>query len=337
MNSFNPNPNILKEQRELFSKEAKQMSADGFGVIYSDFATEMERVAEINRIHSQNKTEDMIGFEGEKLVINRLNRQILGEGIDIYKSDLADDVLRGCDAFIVSPRFHVSGEPVVVGIDITLNQANEDDKRIRHQEKDGLEKKLERIVRRVDSLSRIDPALARDFNAWISSGGLSRERPKDSKDPNYKFWKLSDEVIQARYFRNPADDPVNPNMPHPVIAGPRAVLSLDAVFFNKANLDNKYIRGVDINQQIDTVLRAETYMSLNHLLEYMNKLIKNKPQMNSIFDAYYSATKAWVDLLDQPGRVEIFKGAFNEIAGRDKLVRSQMDTYSKALKKAFGV
>lgn len=329
-----PEKNLQQKQIELFTK---QMSSDGFNSVYGDFEAEMERVKALKGTH-EKVNEDNIGFKGEKLVIDRLGKHILGDGIDVYKSAEADDILRGCDALIVSPLFHKNGEPVVVGIDVTFNQPENSEKMRHNLEKSKLEEKLSRIINGVNYLSRIDPALARDFNAWMSSDGMSKERPKDRKDPNYKFWELSDKVVQVRYFRNPPSDPINPNMPHPVIAGPRAVLSLDAVFYNKANLDNKYMRGIDINHQIDTVLKAETYIVINSLLEYMDKMISHKPQMNAIFDAYYSATKSWVNLLDQPGRKEIFEEALNEIQkGRDPLVRNQMQVYIEAIKRTFGV
>lgn len=280
---------------DMLIEQSSIRMTETFRQLYLDFEDDLKAVRGLEKIQS---VPDRQSVMAEKLIFHRINKGILGKDVTIRKSSPYDDKFKHVD-FVCD--LETSSEPMVMTIDVTLAQGN-----IERQDNDfnGIDKKLGRIREHIEYLSDIDPQTARDFKAWLNSGGLKEIKTEE----NEMFYKIADKVIELKYYRNIKNDSDTSNVVRPVISGPQTVVSFDS------NILNKVESGSIREEMFDDIVRVEIISMLQIISTYLSKLINEKKVRNSLFDEYYSAVNGWKKSLEDKDHGKIFENAISRIS-----------------------
>lgn len=319
-------PDLLRERYERERIE----SGPEFGQIYSSYSRDMTQVENLTQLFSQDNNGESLGPVGEALVYDRLNDNILGNGIIARPASLYDDYKHGADVLLEATHMR---EPLVSTVDVTINQKDlKGVSRAPHFAAEenarpvGLDEKLKRVKRHIDYVSDISASNARELGAWLQGGGLHEPETRDTR----KLFEMAEKAMLVKYYVNP-ESSEDPHKPRYVLGGPQIVLSLDTPFVNRVITDvNRREQHV---KAIDSVLQIESGYGIGALQGYLDKKVKESSNRNFIFDSHYTSTRAWADLFENEEQQEIFKRAIAGARGNADVnaqVAYYMDTWNKA-------
>jgi hypothetical protein len=317
------NPQQLVEQFE----ESRIHADQDFRSLYTDFDSDMLRTEQLKAEFETPDTQESLGKVAEGLIFSLMRDGRVGEHLDFRAAHPYDDYCHGVDVIVEPKRKSL---PALATFDITINQED-----IKWRERQGsthaevrpsgLEGKLERSKNYIDHLAQFDAGAARDLSSWLRSGGLHEKRTPQ----NRALFEEAEKALLVKYYRTP-ELSEEPNRPGFVIGGPRAIISVDTLFVNKALQGND--RAKDMLRAISFV---EFVAGIQAEQRYLKKLVDIQSKRNLLFDTHYSQVEAWSLILNQPeigGLVDTYVSKYQ----RDPDFYKQLAYYTGALDRSFG-
>ncbi len=318
---------IVQPKTSLEVFEGQRIVPDeSFEGVYSDYASDMERVGNLAELYEGNSPDLQFGKVAEALVFSLLTKHPVNEHVSFRPTSLYDDYLHGADILVEPRNTRVQS---VAAIDITTNQ--EDIKGVQRRggpieeaRPVGLEAKLLRTQLYTDHLASFDSSLARDLSAWIESGGLYQPRTRQTEP----YFKLAEKLFLMKYYKAPDFDP-EPGRPGFVIGGPQAVISLDTMFINKALQGNK-----EAGELVADLSVLEFAYCIQAEQQYLDEKVRKSKSRNIFFDTHYSKVKAWSSILEKPGLKKLLEDmvAKNQ---KNREFREQLGYYAKTFQKVY--
>lgn len=318
--------------RELLSNfEKARIDMSAYAHTYRDGNQDMARVSELHRMYEQQSTEVRHGDVAQALILERLEKGALGSGISVRAASLYDDYLHGADIVLDAALMR---EPIVGSIDVTVNQQMISEPRSQkmgskegESRPEGFEKKLERVRRHLDGIASMTQGEARNLAAWMASGGLSGERTRE----NEMLFRKAERALLLKYYDAPEGHPMS-GRPHPVVAGPQVVLSLDSVFINHALTD--IARQASHEQKLDALVAFEVAGGIQAYKKCVGDMMKTRGA-NALLEQYWVAASAWEQLLDRDGQRDTIERALGLIQ-KDRELSAQAQHYARTIGRVFG-
>lgn len=331
------NSDIFSPENVRKNFEENRIQPDGvsFAPLYSTFADDMKRTQAIEQVYKQESEKDELGFLGEALVFTCIEKGALGNHITARGTSQYDDFFHGADVVIES-KGKQQRDPIVSSIDVTLSQQALGHTSSSKFEMEGLvqvvglEKKLERVKRHIEYISKYPRERAVDMSAWLQSGGLSQAKTKTNEG---KF-KEAESLMLLKYYKNPATSE-DPHKPHFVLAGPQIVLSIDRAFVNKVFNGNQKEKAV---KDVDALIQAEVPFAITMITKYVEDLARDLTKRNQapnlFFDMMRASCRAWeLTLSTEQNQLRLEKAI--QVCLKDPELKKQIMYYQQTLNKAF--
>jgi hypothetical protein len=328
------NPEKITPEELLARFEDKRIQPDNrFESLYSDFASDMQRVNNLKTLNDSKKTpETMLGPVGEALVFDLIEKGILGSSIKARGTSIYDDYFHHAD--LIVEQFGQKRDPMISTIDVTFNQR--DIKAVQRSTFEGgnpdvrpvgLEQKISRIKNHIDFLASFSRNDAITLSSWLQSGGLHQKKDRS----NDKLFSDAERLMLLKYYVDPewVDEP----KPHFVSAGPQIVISMDTMFLNKALSTEGETQRVNIGK-IESLVQAESLLSVAFLNNYLESRFSSNDTGNILLDGYRVATKAWATTFSSPVNEVRMQNAVAACL-KDQDLSKQMTYYKSVLEKSF--
>ena len=307
-------------------EQSRIPAGEDFKSVYTDFDSDMLRTEQLKAEFETPDTQESLGKVAEGLIFSLMRDGKVGEHLDFRATHPYDDYCHGVDVIVEPKRKSL---PALATFDITINQEDIKWRERRGSDLDvirpsGLEGKLQRAKKYIDHLSRFDAGEARELYGWLNAGGLHENHTSQNRN----LFNKADDALLVKYYRSP-ESSEEPNRPGFVIGGPRAIISVDTLFVNKALQGND--RAKDMLQAISFI---EFVAGIQAEQKYLERLVRNRSDRNLLFDTHYAKVSAWSRILNQPEMSDLAEG-YVRTYQRDTDFQQQLGYYTGILGKIF--
>ncbi len=326
--NFTPRTETPERLIENFDTHRIVSDDPSFSALYSTWQDDQDRAGNLKVVFDSDDTDQThLGKVAEALIFKELTNHELSQHLTFRGASLYDDYFNGVDV-VVEPK---SGQvQALATLDITINQADIKGDVRRNTEAGvarpvGLEQKLARAKRYVDTLASYDPGHAREILGWMQSGGLHEPVSRD----NRAFFSEAEKLMLLKYYKTP-EGAAEPDRPGFVVGGPQVIVSADTMFVNQA------LQGHDkARQALGDLAAIEFAACIEAAQDYNNRIVKSNRSRNVLFDTHFSKVRAWQLMFAKPEVEEIV----NNISRRNQTNRDfglQLQYYARTFEKIFG-